>query len=78
MRLIGGIVLACLLMGLLRYAIIALVLALLLTIMVSLVTRPGETLGMFCLFAIVAVLQVHPLTGLLVVLGLCCWAKRTA
>ena len=78
MRLIGGIVLACLLMGLLRYAVIALILALLLGIAVSLITRPGETLGMFSLFAFVALFKVQPLAALLLVIGLCWWARRAA
>lgn len=78
MRLIGGIVVACLLMGLLRYAVIALVLALLLAIAVSLITRPGETLGMFALFAITALFKAQPLAALLLVIGLCWWARRAA
>jgi hypothetical protein len=71
MRLIGFILSACIALAVLRVALAAILVVVLLTIVVSFVVKPAETIGLFGFFLLAFLLQHHAIATLAAFVALC-------
>lgn len=77
MRILGLLLLACIVLAALKAAIMALVIVCGLTLLVGLITRPFEVLAWMAGFVLLGMAQSHPLAGLIVI-GLLVFASASA
>ena len=66
MRLLGYLVLGCIVLAALKAAMIVLLIAVALTLLIGFVTRPGETFACLAGFTFLSMANAHPLAGLVV------------
>lgn len=67
MRLLGYLVLGCIVLAALKAAMIVLLIAIALTLLIGFVTRPAATLTCLVGFTFLSMANAHPLAGLVVV-----------